>query len=83
MAGKDVAVGQFEDAVALSPQRPGCLNLGDAVRDGIEMLDSMRAGAVGYVLKDAANAELVGAIRRAAAGETPPTPGLGAAVAAT
>jgi two-component system response regulator NreC len=45
--------------------------------------EALRAGAVGYVLKDAANAELVGAIRRAAAGETPPTPGLGAAAAAT
>ena len=41
---------------------------------------ALRAGALGYVLKDAATAELVVAIRRAAAGETYLTPGLGAGV---
>src|SRR4051795_8000232 len=43
---------------------------------------ALRAGAVGYVLKEAADAELVEAIRRAAAGETYLTPRLGAALAA-
>jgi two-component system response regulator NreC len=43
---------------------------------------ALRAGAVGYVLKEAADAELVEAIRRAAAGETYLTPSLGAALAA-
>src|SRR5204863_4869522 len=32
--------------------------------------EALRAGAVGYVLKEAADAELVEAVRRAAAGET-------------
>ncbi|MEA2248933.1 MAG: two-component system, NarL family, response regulator NreC [Solirubrobacteraceae bacterium] len=41
---------------------------------------ALRAGALGYVLKDSANAELVVAIRRAAAGETHLAPGLSAAV---
>jgi len=43
---------------------------------------ALRAGAAGYVLKEAADAELVEAIRRAAAGETYLTPSLGAALAA-
>jgi two-component system response regulator NreC len=43
---------------------------------------ALRAGASGYVLKEAADAELVEAIRRAAAGETYLTPSLGAALAA-
>src|SRR5215510_2038676 len=38
VAREDVAVGQLQNAVALSPQRPGRLDLGDAVFDGIEML---------------------------------------------
>ena len=44
---------------------------------------ALRAGARGYVLKDSADAELVEAVRRAAAGETYLAPGLGAALAAT
>jgi len=43
---------------------------------------ALRAGAVGYVLKEAADAELVEAVRRAAAGETYLNPRLGAALAA-
>jgi two-component system response regulator NreC len=43
---------------------------------------ALRAGAAGYVLKEAADTELVEAIRRAAAGETYLTPSLGAALAA-
>jgi two-component system response regulator NreC len=43
---------------------------------------ALRAGAAGYVLKEGADAELVEAIRRAAAGETYLTPSLGAALAA-
>jgi two-component system, NarL family, response regulator NreC len=43
---------------------------------------ALRAGAAGYVLKEAADSELVDAIRRAAAGETYLTPSLGAALAA-
>jgi two-component system response regulator NreC len=42
---------------------------------------AMRAGALGYVLKEAADAELVEAVRRAAAGETYLNPRLGAALA--
>jgi two-component system, NarL family, response regulator NreC len=43
---------------------------------------ALRAGARGYVLKDSANAELVEAVRRAAAGGTYLAPKLGAALAA-
>ncbi|MBJ7328330.1 MAG: response regulator transcription factor [Solirubrobacteraceae bacterium] len=43
---------------------------------------ALRAGAAAYVLKDAADAELVEAIRRAAAGETYLAPALGAKLAA-
>jgi two-component system response regulator NreC len=43
---------------------------------------ALQAGALGYVLKDSANAELVEAVRRAAAGETYVAPRLGAALAA-
>jgi two-component system response regulator NreC len=43
---------------------------------------ALRTGALGYVLKEAADAELVEAIRRAANGETYLNPRLGAAVAA-
>jgi two-component system, NarL family, response regulator NreC len=42
---------------------------------------ALQVGAVGYVLKEAADAELVEAVRRAAAGETYVTPRLGAALA--
>jgi two-component system response regulator NreC len=44
--------------------------------------EALRAGALGYVLKEAAPGELVEAVRRAAAGETYLTPRLGAALAA-
>jgi two-component system, NarL family, response regulator NreC len=43
---------------------------------------AMRAGVLGYVLKEAADDELVEAVRRAAAGETYLNPKLGARVAA-
>ena len=43
---------------------------------------AMRAGAVGYVLKDAADAELMKAVELAAAGRTYLNPGLGARLAA-
>jgi len=45
--------------------------------------EALQAGARGYVLKDSANAELVEAVRRAAAGETYLAPRLGALLAAT
>ncbi len=44
--------------------------------------EALRAGATGYVLKEAAEAELVDAIRAAAAGRTYLTPELGARLAA-
>ena len=43
---------------------------------------ALRAGAAAYVLKEAADSELVEAVRRAAAGETYLNPRLGAALAA-
>ena len=43
---------------------------------------ALQAGAAGYVLKEAADTELVEAVRRAAAGETYLNPGLGARLAA-
>jgi two-component system response regulator NreC len=43
---------------------------------------ALRAGAVAYVLKEAADSELVEAVRRAAAGETYLNPRVGAALAA-
>ena len=42
---------------------------------------ALSAGATGYVLKEAADAELVEAVRRAAAGETYLNPALGARIA--
>ena len=44
---------------------------------------SLRGGALGYVLKDGADAELVEAVRRAADGDTYLNPSLGATLAAT
>jgi two-component system response regulator NreC len=44
--------------------------------------EALRNGALGYVLKEAADAELVEAIRRASAGDTYLNPRLGAALAA-
>lgn len=44
---------------------------------------ALRAGALGYVLKEAADTELVEAVRRAAEGETYLNPTLGARLAAT
>lgn len=44
---------------------------------------ALRAGALGYVLKEAADAELVEAVRRAADGRTYLNPSLGARLAAT
>jgi two-component system, NarL family, response regulator NreC len=44
--------------------------------------EAMRAGALGYVLKQSAGTELVDAVRAAAAGETYMNPKLGAQVAA-
>jgi len=44
--------------------------------------EALRAGAIGYVLKEAADTELVQAVRLAAAGRTYLTPELGARLAA-
>lgn len=44
---------------------------------------ALRSGALGYVLKDAADAELVEAVRRAANGQTYLNPTLGAKIAAS
>jgi two-component system response regulator NreC len=44
--------------------------------------EALRAGALGYVLKEAADQELVEAVRKAADGETYLNPGLGARLAA-
>src|SRR5919202_396700 len=49
--------------------------------DPVFAREALRAGAAGYVLKEAADTELVEAVRRAAAGETYLTPRLGAALA--
>jgi two-component system response regulator NreC len=43
--------------------------------------EALRAGATGYVLKEAADSELIEAVRRAAADETYLNPKLGAALA--
>ena len=49
--------------------------------DPVFAREALRAGAVGYVLKEAADSELVEAVRRAAVGETYLNPRLGAALA--
>jgi two-component system response regulator NreC len=49
--------------------------------DPVFAREALRAGAAGYVLKEAADNELVEAVRRAAAGETYLNPRLGAALA--
>ena len=51
-------------------------------RDAASAREALRAGARGYVLKDAAQAELVEAVRLAAAGGTYLNPQLGARIAA-
>lgn len=50
--------------------------------DPVFARDALRAGAIAYVLKDAADTELVQAVRSAAAGQTYLNPGLGARLAA-
>ena len=50
--------------------------------DPIFARDALRAGAIGYVLKEAADSELVEAVRSAADGLTYLNPGLGARLAA-
>src|SRR6478752_2676445 len=50
--------------------------------DPVFAREALRAGAMGYVLKEAADSELVEAVRRAAAGDTYLNPRLGAALAA-
>lgn len=52
-------------------------------RDPVAAREALQAGARGYVLKDAAQDELVEAIRLAAAGRTYLNPELGARIAAT
>jgi two-component system response regulator NreC len=49
--------------------------------DPVFAREALRAGALGYVLKEAAEDELVEAVRRAAAGQTYLNPRLGAALA--
>jgi two-component system, NarL family, response regulator NreC len=49
--------------------------------DPVFAREALRAGAAGYVLKEAADSELVEAVRRAAAGGTYLNPRLGAALA--
>jgi two-component system response regulator NreC len=49
--------------------------------DPVFAREALRAGAAGYVLKEAADGELVEAVRRAAVGETYLNPKLGAALA--
>jgi two-component system response regulator NreC len=49
--------------------------------DPVFAREALRAGAAGYVLKEAADSELVEAVSRAAAGETYLNPRLGAAIA--
>ena len=49
--------------------------------DPVFAREALRAGATGYVLKEAADSELVDAVRRAAVGETYLNPRLGAALA--
>ena len=45
-----------------------------------DVLDAVKAGAVGYLLKSAAREEFLGAVRRTAAGDAVFTPGLAALV---
>jgi two-component system response regulator NreC len=49
--------------------------------DPVFAREALQAGAAGYVLKEAADTELVEAVRRVAAGETYLNPRLGAALA--
>jgi DNA-binding NarL/FixJ family response regulator len=45
-----------------------------------DVLDAVKAGAIGYLLKSAGRSEFLGAVRRAAAGDAVFTPGLAALV---
>ena len=71
------------DAIAQIPDRsPGTAVVVLTMQaDPAFARQALRAGAIGYVVKDAADGELVDAVRRAAAGETYLAPRLGAALA--
>jgi two-component system response regulator NreC len=71
------------DAIALVPERsPGTAVIVLTMQsDPAFARRALRAGANGYVVKDAADTELVDAVRRVAAGETYLAPRLGAALA--
>jgi two-component system response regulator NreC len=72
------------DALPQVPERsPGTRTVVLTMQEDPEYArQALRAGAVAYVLKEAADAELVEAVRRAAAGETYLNPSLGAKLAA-
>ena len=76
--------GSSLDAIpVIRAESPGTQIVVLTMQDGPDYArEALASGAIGYVLKEAADTELVEAVRRAAAGEGYLKPGLGARVAA-
>lgn len=73
----------LEAIPAVAERSPGTMVVVLTMQEDPEFARSaLRAGALGYVLKEAADTELVEAVRRAAGGGTYLNPSLGAALAA-
>jgi two-component system response regulator NreC len=79
MAGED-SISALPDIRAASPETRIVMLTMDA--DTVFAREALRQGATGYVLKQAANAELVAAVRQALEGRTYLHPELGARLAA-
>ena len=71
------AMGGIEATKLLREQLPDCVVVMLTMHDDADVIQrAVRAGAAGYVTKDASSAEVADAVRLAAAGDTALSPGL-------